>query len=227
MSCQATIPKHDDTATEYDTSLLAQVLTSRLMLCNHRSSQRARAHLGHGKGPDWPQGKKNSPQMQSPCPPPLLRSLPAYSARRALLLTHPPPCSTAGLTPTLRNARLGTPIAASAHAPGPFLMKTHRQLGRACIGLGRMGPQMRTAFQRACSHSDSPSHPPASHAAAGTVAWGKKGGGSAGCTQQAGPTTEAAGHGRWKRGLGQGRSRPHAFDDPRTRPPGQGSRYHK
>lgn len=41
MSCQAMTPKHDDTAAESDTSLLAQVLTSHLTLCNdHQSPSR-------------------------------------------------------------------------------------------------------------------------------------------------------------------------------------------
>lgn len=56
MSCQAMTPKHDDTAAEFDTSLLTQVLTSHLMLCNRRQlSQLSLSPLGNGKGPDWPQ----------------------------------------------------------------------------------------------------------------------------------------------------------------------------
>lgn len=66
MSCQAMIPKHDDTAAEYDTSLLAQVLTSHLMLCNgHQSSSELELPSATARGLTGP-GRGKGPQMHTP-----------------------------------------------------------------------------------------------------------------------------------------------------------------
>lgn len=58
-------PKNDDTATESDTSLLTQVLTSRLMLCNHRAFQRSSSSpSATARGLTGPR-ERNSPQNAS------------------------------------------------------------------------------------------------------------------------------------------------------------------
>lgn len=217
MPCQAMIPKHDGTATKYDTSLLAQVLTSRLMLCNHRASQRARAPLGHGKGPDWPQGKTvlscNCHAHHHFCVacPPILHDEPSFSPTSALL-----------------NSRLD---------PHPAKCKAgHAHCGQRTRT--RAFPHEDTPAARPCMHwprsngapNPTPTPPPPllpPMPLRELLPGGRRGEVLPGAPSRPGPPPRRPGHGRWKRGLGQGRSRPHAFDGPRTRPPGQGSRYHK
>lgn len=175
-------PQNDDTAAESDTSLLTQVLTSRLMLCNrHQSPSGLEQTSATARVLTGLKGFQ-SPEMHRKSPPPLLRGLSASSLHDEPPSHPPSPCSTVGLTPTLRNARLGTTIAASAHAPGPFLIKTHRQLGRACIRFGRMGLQTRTAFPKAAPPQVLPSAPPTPFCpmCCGKCCLGEKGGGSAG-----------------------------------------------
>lgn len=211
-------PKHDDTATEYDMSLLTQVLTSHLMLCNDQqspsglelTSATARGVTGLGAFRVL-RCIAHAHHFCVACPPLLHDEGPS----------HPPsPCPNSRLDPHLRMQGWARPLR-PAHRTRAF---PHEDTPAArpciCMGLGRMGLQMRTAFQRAPS-----SFPPAPMHA-GTVAWLERGGGSAGRTQQAGPTTETKRPGMAGGKRIRPREKPAArFDDPRL--PGQGSRYHK